>query len=95
MTSWLDQQMVSGVPNSYLLIGVGAVILIAALGARARDVDVRKLAVGWLIYGFVIGAMLTALFWNWPILTKTDRYIDTVFVLIVIALPWIPRRMIL
>lgn len=34
--SWLDQQMITGVPNSYLLGGAAAVALFAMLGSRKR-----------------------------------------------------------
>jgi hypothetical protein len=35
-SSWLDQQMIAGVPNSYLLGGAAAVALFAMLGSRKR-----------------------------------------------------------
>lgn len=35
--SWLDQQTISGIPNSYLALGaVGAVILFSLMGAKRR-----------------------------------------------------------
>lgn len=35
--SWLDQQMIAGIPNSYLALGtVGAVLLFSVMGAKRR-----------------------------------------------------------
>lgn len=34
--SWLDQQMIAGIPNSYLALGIGGLVLLVSIGGKRR-----------------------------------------------------------